>query len=168
MAQILETPLPEDFYKEEGWFNNLTSFYGEQKKKLPVDALRAPMKLLTHAVYDVSYIYGNFPEIVYNALGQTIDPLFEPDEYHDEIYSVLKKAGEDENRPLLIEYAEGLLTIRRLFERNKKLYNEKFAAEIELTPGAGDASKYEKFSSEIQNITKIHVNQVRRMVFDRK
>jgi hypothetical protein len=167
MAEILATPLPEDFYKTQGWEKSLVGHYGETLAKLPVAALKYPMQLLTRAMYDVSYIYGNFPDIVYNALGQTIDPMFSSDEYITKIYNVLIAAGKDENRPYLIIYADGLLTLRRFFERDTEFYSQ-FHDEIAATPGEGEASKYEKFCSIIQEIVKIHVKQVRKMVLDRK
>ncbi|MCE3233052.1 MAG: hypothetical protein K0R98_1309 [Rickettsiaceae bacterium] len=168
MTDVLSTPFPEDFYKEEGWVKSLVGYYGDQLKKLPPEVLLSPMQVLAEAMMDVTFIYGKFPQIVYNSLGQTIDPMFYPEEYREKIYKVLKDAAIEENRPFLGKYAEGLLTIRCFFERDKDFYASKFAEQIAKTPGEGDASRYEKFGSTIQEITKIHVNQVRKMIADRK
>jgi hypothetical protein len=167
MVELLQTPLPDDFYKTEGWEKNLVGHYGDKLAKLPSSVLQSPMQMLTEAMSDITFVYGNFPDIVYNALGQTIDPMFEPKEYIEKIYNVLVAAGKDENRPYLIIYADGLLTLRHLFERDKEFYTN-FEEEIEKTPAEGYNSKYEKFGSIIQDITKIHVNQVRKMIADRK
>ncbi len=168
MPQILETPLPDDFYKEEGWVKSLVNFYGEKNKKLPVSALQKPMEILARAIYNVSFIYGNFPDVVYDALGQAIDPLFAPKEYHDKIYAELKQAAEDENRPLLADYAEALYTIRRMYGRDKEFYEDNFSKQMSMIAAAGLISQQERFGSVIQEITKVHVNQVRKMVADRK
>jgi hypothetical protein len=168
MVEVLDTELPDDFYKSKGWNKSLLKFYGAEKQKLPADLLEGPIHTLVEAMLDVVYIYSKFPQIVYNSLGQTIDPMFYPEEYISKIYDVLMDAGTKENRPFLMQYAESLLTIRRFFERNKEFYTENFYYEINNTPGEGDASRYEKFTMVMQEITKSHVNQIRRMIAERK
>lgn len=168
MVDICQTPLKENYYNVEGWVQSLVGFYGGKKQLLPEAVLTEPIEMLAGALYSVTEIYGNFPEIVYNALGQTIDPMFSPEEYYKKIYTVLKTAGVDENRPGLVEYADGLLAIRYFFQRDKKFHEEFFADAIAQTPGDGAHSKYEKFTSVMQDITKIHVNQIRRMLAERK
>lgn len=168
MADILATPFPDDFYKAKGWLESLVNFYANQQKKLPVDALTHPMFVLVQSLLDVTYIYGKFPEIVYNSLGQVIDPMFYPEEYREKVYDVLMDAGKKENRPFLVQYAEGLLNLRCMFERDKDFYSKNFSTQIEATPVAAGESKADKFGNIIQEITRIHVNQVRKMIADRK
>ena len=163
-----EVPLEKDFYKEEGWVKNLVDYYGNNKKKLPAPLLEKPMKLLAASIKRSSAIYGNFPETVYKALGQCVNPVFDPDKYLNEVYEFLKNTGEAENRPLVIEYADNLLNIRKFFERNTEFYLKHFKEEIDQMPGNDTMEKLDKFSFEIQNITSIHVNQVRKMIHDRK
>lgn len=167
MVDILSSALPLDFYKQEAWRDNLVNFYGREQKMLPADCLRSPMQTLTKAMYDVTYIYGNFPDIVHAALGQCIDPTFEPEEYYNKIYKFLKNAGERDKLTYIIEYADGLLALRLLFTRDKKFLKENFSSEIAITPGEGENSKYEKFASTIQKITKTHVKQIRDMIEER-
>jgi hypothetical protein len=161
MVEILDTPFPEYFYKKQGWFENLVNHYGKDKEKLPEDVLHSPMQLLTDSLYDVVEIYGNFPEIVYNALGQVIDPLFSPEEYKQEIYQILYDAGIAENRPMLVRYAQGLLVLRNFFEQNEEFYKKHFSEEI------GQVG-YKEFTCTLRYITKIHINQFRKIISSRK
>lgn len=161
MVEILETPFPEGYYDKEGWYESLTSHYGEKQERLPLDVIGSPVYILVAALYDVIEIYGNFPKIVYNALGQTVDPLFEPEEYKTEIYQVLYDTGIEEDRPLLVDYAEGLLDIRNLFQKDEEFYKDYFPEEIEKVG-------YEKFSEVASDITRIHVKQVRKLISNRQ
>lgn len=161
MVEILEKPFPDDFYKKQGWLENLVNHYGNDTGKLPEDVLRSPMIILTDSLYNVVEIYGNFPKIVYDALGQVVDPLFSPEEYKQEIYQILYDAGVTENRPLLVEYANGLLALRNLFQSDEEFYNKNFSEEI-VQIG------YKEFTFAISDITKIHVNQFRRIIAERK
>lgn len=160
MVEILDKPFPENFYKKEGWLENLVKHYGKDREKLSEDALLPPMQVLTDSLYDVVEIYGDFPEIVYNALGQAIDPLFSPEEYVKDIFQVIYDAGIEENRPMLVRYAEGLLVLRKLFEQDEEFYNKHFSEEITKVG-------YKEFTSAIRDITKIHVNQFRKIIANR-
>ena len=160
MVDILKTPFPQGYYKKDGWLDSIISHYGEKQGRLAVEVMQLPISLLTESMYDVVEIYGDFPEIVYKALGQTIDPLFEPEEYQEKVYKVLYDAGIKENRPLLLKYADGLLNIRLLFQKDLGFYNTKFPEEI-MEVG------YEELAEVISDITKIHVNQFRKIIAGR-
>ncbi len=168
MAEFSKEPLPMDYYKAEAWHKNLVGFYADSKQWLPREVLDAPMESLTHAISDAIDIYGNFPEIIYNALAQCIDGTFYPDEYRDKVLQMIYDAADDEGRPGLIVYADGLLAIRCLFEREKDFYKTHFSSQIAATEGQGDNSKFTKFAETIQKITVLHVNQIRRMISERK
>ena len=165
---MLETPFPKDYYNKEAWKKNIIDFYGENKNLLPPEILEKPITMLTDAMYYITEIYGNFPKIVYDALKQTVDPLFDPEEYIEKVYKVLSDAAVEENRPLLGQYAESLLEVRKLFERNEEFYQEHFASVIERVDAENLPKKSERFGNVIQTIVQTHVSQVRRIIHDRK
>lgn len=162
--EITKNPLPLDFYKQEGWLTNLVDFYGNDQKRLPTAALQTPMDTLTKSMKDVTHVYGKFPDIVYKALGQCIDSLFREDEYIEKVYDVLADAGKKENRPLLIKYADGLLNIRKLFAAQPKTMKEMFKNDISLVGAPVEDLNSSKFCTQISNITRIHANQIRRII----
>lgn len=160
MTDILHTPFPQGYYKKNGWHDSLITHYAEKQKRLPVEVMQSPLSVLVDSLYDIVEIYGDFPEIVYNVLGQTINPLFEPQEYKEKVVDVIYNAGVDEDRPLLIEYANALLAVRNLFQKDEKFYKSNFPEEIEEVG-------YEKFVEVISDITKVHVNQLRKIIANR-
>ena len=163
---ITKNPLPANFYKRDGWHKNIVEFYSEEQKRLPKDCLREPIKLFTQSMDDIIKIYGNFPEIVYKAIGQAINPTFEEQEYLDKIYNVLVDAGKKEDRPMLIRYADGLLNIRKLFTGDKNFMKDKYAKEIELVAAPLPDLNFDKFRHQIGSIVRIHVNQIRRFIYE--
>lgn len=161
MSDISEAELPEDFYKRDGWVKTLIDFYAVQQNKLTAEALQAPVEMLAKCMDDCLYIGAHYPDILYNALKQCVDPMFSPEEYKSEVYDYLIADGIMRNRPPMISYAESLHTIRKLFARDEEFYQANFAKEIELV-GA------DKFGSVVQEITKSHVKQIRKMIEERE
>ena len=161
------SPLPEDFYPVEGWCKSLVSHYSKANFLLPAHILQEPMDSLTIAIGNVIDIYGNFPESVYKLFVQTIDPLYEPDEYRNSIYTDLVTGAKEENNPSVRIIAECLYHIRRLFEKDQAYLHLNFPEEIAHTPGDTEEEKMEHFAKIISKITRVHINQINKMIMNR-
>ena len=155
--------LPERFYDARAWLKSLAIHYAQTHELLPAGALMLPLASLTRSIENVIAIYGNFPEPTYQFLKQTINPLFEPNEYHNTIYLKLKELATTENRPNFFILAESLLYMRRLFEKDKEFIADAFRKELDLLEGTPDV-QCETLATVLCNITKVHVNQVAKMV----
>jgi len=160
-----EKPIPEDFYDVPGWFESIVGFYADTQKKLEREALELPVTVLTAAIGNVIHIYGNFTGDVIKLFEQTVNPLFEPKEYHEEIYKTLKEGAVNENNPAIERLAESLLFIRNMFDRDKKMITEYFQDEIgKISEPAEVVMKEEKFAAIMSMITKVHVLQIVAMI----
>jgi hypothetical protein len=163
---MLNTPLIIGYYDHVGWHGSLVRYYNKQDENLSEDILLAPLKTLTDSVYVAIETYGNFPDVVYSALGQCVDPFLYAAEYKKNVYDILIKSGKEENNKYVISYAEALLAIHKIFQRDESFYMQNFQKEINLCQGTQE-EKFFYFSSNMQKITKIHINQIRRMIKNR-
>lgn len=155
-------PLPEGFYKREGWLKNIVDFYANQQKLLPAEVLERPVEGLVNGIHNVISINRNWPQDTYNLFKQAVGPLWDPQEYREKIYQSFKRRAKEENEPRLDIIAESLVYIRYLFEQDKDFIAEVFADEITTLDG-----DIERFSKALQTIVRTHTNQVIRMLVDR-
>ncbi len=156
-------PIPLNFYSAKPWLKSLVLHYVETHQLLPAGVLMVPLASLTRAIENVINIYGNFPQSTYQFLKQTINPLFEPNEYYNTIYLKLKEIAADENRPNFYILAESLLYLRRLFEKDTEFLEDSFSTELSLLPGTPE-EQVQNLSIALHNITKVHVNQIVKMI----
>ncbi|MFZ2484836.1 MAG: hypothetical protein WAW81_02770, partial [Minisyncoccia bacterium] len=122
-----------------------------------------PLTSLSRAIENIINIYGNFPKTTMQFFKQTINPLFEPNEYYNIIYLKLRKLAEDENRPNFYTLAENLFYIRRLFEKDREFLSDYFRKELELLDGT-EEEQLAKLADVLHGITKVHVNQIVNMI----
>ena len=162
----LGAPLPEGFYDVEGWIESLTGFYIDQQKKFDRNVLEAPIKRLVTSIGDAISIYGYSSKIMSKSFAQTINPLFDVNEYRDTAYKILKDGAVTENDPRIDKYAESVLCIRNFFERDKEFLISNFSTEIANIPDleGAERTKEDRFSETMRMITKVHVQQVIDMI----
>lgn len=164
MQHHSEKPLPPQFYDARAWLRSLITHYTETHQLLSASALRLPLASLSRAIENVINIYGNFPDTTCQFFRQTINPLFESSEYYDDVYLKLKEAAEEESKPNFFILAESLLFIRRLFEKDSQFLLSQFSNEFELVEGHNEKDRLDKFAAILHTITKVHVNQVVKMI----
>lgn len=163
MHSAVEKSLPARFYDAKAWLKSLVIHYAQTHQLLPAGVLMMPLASLTRAIENVITVYGNYPHPTYQALKQTINPLFEPNEYYNDIYSKMKEIATNENRPNFFIMAESLLYMRRLFEKDKEFLADAFRKELNLLEG-DEERQIETLAHVLHNITKVHVNQVSKMI----
>jgi len=161
---MTNTPLPLNFYQAVGWQASLLGFYAGKHQVLPEKDLEKAVEKLTKAVENIIGIYGDYPDSTLSGLKQTIDPLFEPKEYVKKVYDVIKGSGEQNNRPEIIDLADSLYFIRRVFQQDKELLKQEFSDEINATEGEDFNEKLKNFAPKIQNIYKTHIVQISKMI----
>ncbi len=166
MSEDIGIPLPEDFYDVPGWFDSLITFYSEDQKKFEREVLEGPFNLLTTSVGDAIAVYGYSSNIILKALEQLLNPLFVNGEYKERVYRTLKEGAKAENDPRIDNYAESLLRIRNICERDREFLNKHFSSELAQIPGDDPAANFIKFSETLRLITKVHIQQVINMVKD--
>jgi len=117
MPVIIKEPLNDNFYAANGWQDSMTKYYADERHVLARESVEGVLKYLTVAIEKVIQIYGDFPEPVYKALRQTVNPLYEIDEYKNEVYNAIREAAKKEDRKIFYIVAEALFIMRRLFEK---------------------------------------------------
>lgn len=167
-AEISTTPLPEGFYTASAWFESMVKFYCDERKLLPRDVLAAPLKFLSRDLENIMILEANLPDMAYGFLKQVIDPLFEPQEYRDKVYSSLKENADKTGDQRYIILASSLLNIRCFFERNERFLNENFASQITLVDATDAKEKNNKFGEMMQAITRAHIQQLIDMLLSRR
>jgi hypothetical protein len=169
MAEIIETPLPDNFYHADGWLGSILKYYADERQYLPRGVLEGPMALLTESIQYVVDVYGNFPKSTYSFFRQVVNPLWDAGEYEKNVYEALLPPYDNPNDPDLTVIAKKLFDIRRLFEKDEEFYKDKFANEIQqIDQGASDEEKFEHYAESVKMITKIHVVQVAKMIMARR
>ncbi len=163
MQSAAEKPLPLHFYNAKPWLKSLVVHYVETYQLLPAGVLMLPLATLTRAIENVINIYGNFPQSTYQFFRQTINPLFEPNEYYNTVYLKLKEIATRENKPNFFILADSLLALRRFFEKDRNYLEDYFNKELSLLSGSPE-EQFQTLSEALHNITRIHVNQVAKMI----
>lgn len=166
MNEIIDQQLPEDFYEAKAWFGSLIEFYSEGKqKKFDRAILEMPLTHLTFAIETIIFAYGNSSHVMVDAFEKVVNPLYAPGEYKEGVYDILKKAAIERRDARLDGYAESLMYIRGMFERDMEFLKIHFNKEISKIPGEEEISvKAGKFSEILSLITRTHIRQVIKMI----
>lgn len=159
-----QQPLPLHFYNAKSWHKSLLGHYTSTHQLLPKAALNLPLASLARAIENVINIYGNFPETTIDFFKQTINSLFDPDEYYEQVYLRLREAAKNENKHVFYILADSLLFIRHTFEKELQFLKEQFSDELYHVPGNSEQEKLTQFARVLHTITKVHVNQVIRLI----
>ena len=158
------SPLPMNFYEATAWHKAHLNFYDAKPQFPSKDVLGRPTTLLTKSVASVIDVYGDYPETVRKLLKQTINPLYDDNEYEELVYLPIKSAAIEDSQPRFNDLAESLLAIRLLFHKNMPFISKNFSDEISKIDKPSDEAKASFFLESIRNITNAHVTQVIGMI----
>jgi hypothetical protein len=162
MKDACQHVIPVDFYDQKKWHESIVNHYA--REDLPKEALSFPIEALTASFANIINVYGNFPEDVQIFLSQATNPMFSPEEYEEKIYRVIKEHAVSKRDPYVDAVAESLYYIRLLFEQDKEYIYQHFKQEIYILNSLEEQERIEKFAKTLSSITKIHANQVAKLV----
>jgi hypothetical protein len=162
MKDACKNVIPVGFYDQKKWCDSIVNHYA--KEDLPKEALSYPIEALTASFANIINVYGNFPEDIKIFLSQATNPMFSPEEYEEQIYSVIKEHAVRKKDPYIDAVAESLYYIRLLFEQDKEYIYQHFKQEINSLNSFEEQERTEKFAKTLSSIVKIHANQVSKLV----
>lgn len=167
MVDILDTPLPENFYVADKWQRSMVKYYCDDLKKLSSEVLSRPLESIAVAIENITYLNGNFPEDTYKLFKQAIGPLWDPEEYRQKVYKTLMDTAKEHDEPRLVTIADSLLFLRTVFEHDELFMERHFRKEIDAMDGPSYEAKRTSFAKNLQNIVRVHVEQVCNMIASR-
>lgn len=162
MKEISEYVIPIGFYNPKKWCDNIVKHYANDD--FPEESLQYPIEALTASFANIINVYGNYPKDVKIFLSQATNPLFAPEEYVTQIYSVIKEKATQKKDAYIDAVAESLYYIRLLFEQDKEYVCDHFTQEINIINNCEGDECIEKFTAMLSNITKVHANQVSKLI----
>ena len=160
----MSSKMLSDFYNSKQWHKTIVEHYGKDPKFHSAKVLDAPVTTLTQSVELAIAGYSDFPKDINNLLKQTIDPLFDSGEYEKKVYTLLKRAAEEDKEPKYAAMADALMQIRQMFLQDKVVLPKLFQKEIDLVKEETPALKLLRFSEAIKTITKVHIEQITQMI----
>lgn len=164
MQNLPPKPLPLNFYNKKGWLQTILDYYGGKPQYLPKPLLQKPMAALTKEVGNIIDIYGNFPESTYKALRQSVNPMYQQNEYYRRVYEEVRSVTVNTSEKEWELLAKSLLFIRRLYEMDEAFYRQYFEKEIAAVPVRFEDDKIRIYMERIREIVKNHVTQVSRLI----
>lgn len=162
MKDACQHVIPVGFYDQKKWHESIVKHYG--RKDLPIEALSFPIEALTVSFANIINVYGDYPEDVKIFLSQATNPLFFPEEYVEQIYSVIKEHALKKKDPYIDAVAESLYYIRLVFEQDKEYICQHFKQEIDTLTHLPEQERIEHFSKTLSTIVKTHANQVSKLI----
>jgi DNA-directed RNA polymerase subunit F len=162
MKEASEYVIPIGFYDPKKWCDSMVNHYANND--FPKETLQYPIEALTASFANIINVYGNYPKDIKILLSQATNPLFEPEEYVKQIYSVIKEQGKERKDPYVDAVAESLYYIRLLFEQDKDYICQHFEEEIGLVRNCPSEECVKKFSKYLSKIVKTHANQVSNLI----